>query len=95
MAGWKKYFFILISKGHLQMRPTNAPRTWFGILFTKLQLLPRILLLSHFSLDNGHRLMNEEKKGARIGNSGSKLTMWLQVLGARGESEMGRVSLFL
>jgi hypothetical protein len=34
------------------------------------------------------------RKKARIGNSGSKLTMWLQILGARGESEMGRVSLF-
>ena len=31
------------------------------ILFTKLKLLPHILLLSHFSLDNGHSLMNKEK----------------------------------
>jgi hypothetical protein len=33
------------------------------------------------------------RKKEIIGNSGSKLTMWLQILGARGESEMGRVSL--
>jgi hypothetical protein len=33
------------------------------------------------------------RKKERIGNYGSKLTMWLQILGAREESEMGRVSL--
>jgi hypothetical protein len=34
----------------------------------------------------------DEEKGARIGNSGSKITMWLQILGERGDYEMGRVS---
>jgi hypothetical protein len=33
------------------------------------------------------------RKKARIGNFVSKLTTWMQILGARGESEMGRVSL--
>jgi len=47
----------------------------------------------HLSLGNGLGL--QWRKKARIRNSGSKLTMWLQILGARGESEMGRVSLFL
>jgi hypothetical protein len=42
------------------MRSMTAPRTWSGILFTKLQLFSCIFLLSHFSLENGHRLMNEE-----------------------------------
>jgi hypothetical protein len=35
------------------------------------------------------------RKKERIGNSGSKLTMWLQILGARGGNEMGKVSLLL
>jgi hypothetical protein len=35
------------------------------------------------------------RKKERIENSGSKLTMWLQILGARRKSEMGRVSLLL
>ena len=61
MAGQKKYFFILISQSHLQMRSVNAPQTWSKILFTKLQLLPRILILSQFSLGKWHMLMNEEK----------------------------------
>jgi hypothetical protein len=43
------------------MRSANSPKTWSELLFTKLQLLPHILLLSLFSLENGHRLINEEK----------------------------------
>jgi hypothetical protein len=35
------------------------------------------------------------RKKARIGNSGSKLTTSMKIIGARGESEMGIVSLFL
>jgi hypothetical protein len=30
------------------------------------------------------------RKKERIGNFGLKLTMWLQILGPRGESEMGK-----
>jgi hypothetical protein len=47
----------------------------------------------HLSLGNGLGL--QWRKKARIGNSGSKLTMWLQILRAREEGEMGIVSLFL
>jgi hypothetical protein len=62
MAGWKKYFFILISQSYLQNEIGDCSfEPGPGILFTKLQLLPCILLLSHFSLENGHRLMDEEK----------------------------------
>jgi hypothetical protein len=32
-----------------------------GLFFSKLQLLPRIILLSHFSLENRYRFMDEEK----------------------------------
>jgi hypothetical protein len=35
------------------------------------------------------------RENERIGNFGSKIVMWLQILGARGESEMGRVSVLL
>jgi hypothetical protein len=51
--------------------------------------------LSPLYLSLGNGLGLQWRKKERIGNSGSKLTMWLQILGERGESEMGRVSLLL
>jgi hypothetical protein len=52
--------YINLTKS-LTMRSTTTPKTWSRLLFTKIQLLPRIFLLSHFSLEKRHRLMNEEK----------------------------------
>jgi hypothetical protein len=70
MVGQKKYLFILISQSHLQMRSATAPRTWSGILFTKIQLIPHIFLLSKLSLGKWHKLMNEEK--------GKNRELWLK-----------------
>ena len=93
MAGRKKYFFILISQSHLQNEIDDYSS---NLVWDPLHQAPTdstYLSPLHLSLGNGLGLQWRKKE--RIGNFVSKLTMWLQIIMARGESEMGGVSLFL